>query len=88
MNVVETSNLIKVYPGNVRAVDEVDFEITEGEIFGFLGPNGAGKTTTIKILNTLLTPTSGNAVCWDILSDGGLLSVPLTSILVCQAGSL
>ncbi len=62
MNIIETSKLTKVFPGDIRAVDEVDFEIKAGEIFGFLGPNGAGKTTTIKMLNTLLQPTSGTAV--------------------------
>ena len=58
---IETDKLTKVFKGNVRAVDGVDFEVKEGEIFGFLGPNGAGKTTTIKMLNTLIAPTSGSA---------------------------
>ena len=44
-----------------KAVDNISFEIEEGEIFGFLGPNGAGKSTTMMILTTLLKPTSGNA---------------------------
>ena len=61
MNVIETHELVKVFPGGIRAVDGIDFEVKEGQIFGFLGPNGAGKTTTIKILNTLLLPTSGSA---------------------------
>lgn len=50
--------------GKIKAVDNVSFEVKEGEIFGFLGPNGAGKTTTINMLTTLLKPSSGNAeVC-------------------------
>ena len=52
--------LVKDYP-KVRAVDEVSFSVKEGEIFGLLGPNGAGKTTTIRILLTLIKPTSGKA---------------------------
>ena len=46
--------------GKVTAVDDVSFTVQEGEIFGFLGPNGAGKSTTIKMLTTLLKPTSGS----------------------------
>src|SRR4051795_3144827 len=45
----------------VRAVDGVDLDIEDGEIVGFLGPNGAGKTTTLRMLTTLLRPTSGPA---------------------------
>jgi ABC-2 type transport system ATP-binding protein len=48
--------------GELAAVDGLDLDIPEGEIFGFLGPNGAGKTTTVKILTGLLRPTSGRAV--------------------------
>lgn len=47
--------------GDFIAVDDLSFEVAEGEIFGFLGPNGAGKTTTIKMLSGLLPPTSGRA---------------------------
>jgi ABC-2 type transport system ATP-binding protein len=62
MNIIRAKALSKVFAGDIKAVDTIDFEVGEGEIFGFLGPNGAGKTTTIKILNTLLKPTSGTAI--------------------------
>jgi ABC-2 type transport system ATP-binding protein len=62
MSIIETHQLTKVFPGDIRAVDGIDFEVKEGEIFAFLGPNGAGKTTTIKMLNTLIPPTSGTAM--------------------------
>jgi len=61
MSVIRTQSLSKIFPGNIKAVDGIDFEVNAGEIFGFLGPNGAGKTTTIKMLNTLIWPTSGTA---------------------------
>jgi ABC-2 type transport system ATP-binding protein len=62
--VVKVSDLTKTFNGKLKAVDSVSFEVEEREIFGFLGPNGAGKTTTIKMLTTLLRPTSGTAtVC-------------------------
>ena len=51
-------DLVKKF-GDLTAVDHVSFDVKQGEIFAFLGPNGAGKTTTIKMLTTLLTPTSG-----------------------------
>jgi len=63
-SIIKTENLTKIYPGNIKAVDNVSFEVKEEEIYGFLGPNGAGKTTTILMLITLLKPTSGKAtVC-------------------------
>jgi ABC-2 type transport system ATP-binding protein len=61
MSVIRTYGLTKIFLGNIKAVDGIDFEVNAGEIFGFLGPNGAGKTTTIKMLNTLILPTSGTA---------------------------
>src|SRR5688572_12818219 len=48
--------------GIVHAVDRVSFEVRAGEVFGLLGPNGAGKTTTMRILCTVLKPTSGTAL--------------------------
>ena len=55
---IRAQQLVKTF-GNHVAVDHVSFDVPEGEIFAFLGPNGAGKTTTIKMLTTLLAPTSG-----------------------------
>jgi ABC-2 type transport system ATP-binding protein len=55
---IRVENLVKAY-GKFTAVDDISFSVDAGEIFAFLGPNGAGKTTTIKILTTLLKPTSG-----------------------------
>jgi ABC-2 type transport system ATP-binding protein len=60
VKIIETHELTKEFNGLV-AVDKVTFSVERGEIFGFLGPNGAGKTTTIKMLTTLLLPTSGTA---------------------------
>lgn len=70
VSMVEVRNLSKTF-GKLRAVDDVSFEVREGEIFGFLGPNGAGKSTTINMLTTLLKPSSGTAqVCgYDVYKD-------------------
>lgn len=55
---IKATNLVKKF-NNFTAVDSISFDIEEGQIFAFLGPNGAGKSTTIKMLTTLLEPTSG-----------------------------
>ena len=57
--VVTARSLTRTF-GDFRAVDNIDFEVSKGEIFGFLGPNGAGKTTTVRILCGLLRPSSGD----------------------------
>ena len=61
MPAIEVSALEREFPGGIRAVDGVDLEVADGEIYAFLGPNGAGKTTTVRMLTTLLRPTGGHA---------------------------
>ena len=71
MNAIEVSHLRRLFKSSIGvikrstkeviAVEDVSFEIQEGELFGLLGPNGAGKTTTVKMLTTLLIPTAGSA---------------------------
>src|ERR1700691_1503250 len=58
---IDTTGLTR-YFGNMAAVDHIDLRIPYGQIFGLLGPNGAGKSTTVKMLTTLLDPSSGRAV--------------------------
>lgn len=64
MEIVNVTNLKKIY-GEFQAVDDISFDIEQGEVFGFLGPNGAGKTSTINMMIGLSRPTSGN-----IMIDG------------------
>jgi len=59
---IVTRGLTKVYPGDIRAVDDLNLVVERGEIFGLLGPNGAGKTTTAGMLTTRVVPTSGSAM--------------------------
>jgi len=61
MSIIETKQLTKKYD-RLTAVDNLDLNIEEGEIFGLLGPNGAGKTTTLMMLTTLIKPTSGGGI--------------------------
>ena len=61
MSVIETKNLTKYY-GKSRGIVDVSFSVEEGEVFGFIGPNGAGKSTTIRLLLSLIYPTSGSAL--------------------------
>jgi len=60
MNVIEINHLTKYY-GKARGIEDVSLAVEEGEIFGFIGPNGAGKSTTIRLLLSLIYPTSGSA---------------------------
>ena len=68
---IEVKNLTKEFDG-ISAVNDISFEVKDGEVFAFLGPNGAGKTTTVNILSTLLTPTSGKArvAGYDVTKEG------------------
>ena len=59
MAIVTANKLVKDY-GTFRAVDSIDFEIADGEFFGFLGPNGAGKTTVMRVVYCFMPPTSGD----------------------------
>jgi len=70
LHIIETKSLSKKF-GNFKALDDISFQVEEGEIFGFLGPNGAGKSTTMMILTTLLKPTSGHALVagYDVISQ-------------------
>lgn len=64
MNAINVSDLKKSYDGQTNALNNISLSIPKGEIFGFLGPNGSGKTTTVRILNGILSATSG---CTEIL---------------------
>lgn len=59
--IIQVTHLVKTFK-QFTAVDNISFNVKKGEIFAFLGPNGAGKTTTIKMLTTLLAPTSGKII--------------------------
>ena len=61
MQAIKTAQLVKRYK-NITAVDKLDLEIRQGELFSLLGVNGSGKTTTIKMLSCLTKPTHGDAV--------------------------
>lgn len=71
MSIIDVSHLTKYY-GKSRGIVDVSFNVEEGEIFGFIGPNGAGKSTTIRLLLSLIHPTSGSANLFgkDVTSHG------------------
>jgi ABC-2 type transport system ATP-binding protein len=88
VSALHTSQLTKVYPPGITAVDHLDLEVQEGEIFGLLGPNGAGKSTTAGILTGRVVPTSGTATVAgiDVTKDTDLVKqvigvVPQTNTL-------
>ena len=59
MSCIDVNHLSKSY-GSVNAVNDLILSVKKGQVFGFLGPNGAGKSTTIKLLTTLIRPSSGS----------------------------
>lgn len=63
---IEVTELVKTYPGNVKALDGISFTIKTGEVCGYLGANGAGKSTTIKILTGMLSADSGRVLIGEI----------------------
>jgi ABC-2 type transport system ATP-binding protein len=69
---IHVTGLVREFKGGIRAVDGIDLHVASGEIYGFLGPNGAGKSTTVKVLTTLLPPSSGTATVagYDVATDG------------------
>ncbi len=71
MSIIEVNKLTKYY-GKARGIVDVSFGVEEGEIFGFIGPNGAGKSTTIRLLLSLIYPTSGSATVFgkDCIAHG------------------
>lgn len=73
MGAIEVRGLERTFSGGITAVDGIDLEVAEGEIYAFLGPNGAGKTTTVRMLTTLLRPTGGTASVagHDVASEPG-----------------
>src|SRR6187401_261240 len=69
---IEVEALVREFKNGPRAVDGIDLEVAQGEIYGFLGPNGAGKSTTVLMLTTLLPPTAGTARVggFDVVAQG------------------
>jgi ABC-2 type transport system ATP-binding protein len=69
---IEVEALVREFKNGPRAVDGIDLEVAQGEIYGFLGPNGAGKSTTVLMLTTLLPPTAGTARVggYDVVEQG------------------
>jgi ABC-2 type transport system ATP-binding protein len=73
MRMIEARALTKTYPGDVRALDGLTFEVADGTIFGLLGPNGAGKSTAVKVLTTLAAADGGEArvAGYDVAREAG-----------------
>jgi len=69
---VEANDLVKTF-GNIKALNSISFTIHQGEVYGLIGPNGAGKTTTLRIVSTLILPTSGSVTVFgkDVVKQAG-----------------
>src|SRR5208283_4263991 len=78
MSIVTVKNLVKDY-GTFRAVDSIDFEIAQGEFFGFLGPNGAGKTSVMRVIYCFMPPTSGDVKIFglDVIESPSLIKAKI-----------
>jgi ABC-2 type transport system ATP-binding protein len=80
---IEVEGLVREFKGGIRAVDGIDLRVEPGRIYGFLGPNGAGKSTTVKVLTTLLPPTSGRATVagYDVATQGAQVRASIGAAL-------
>jgi ABC-2 type transport system ATP-binding protein len=93
---IRVENLVKIFPGRgtprtaVRAVDDLSFSVGRGSIFGLLGPNGAGKTTTLRILMTIVRPSSGHAsvLGHDVVREGLAVRRQIVAVIQEQAAEL
>ena len=83
MGAIEVAGLVREFKKGPRAVDGIDLEVAEGEIYGFLGPNGAGKSTTVHMLTTLLPPTAGTArvAGFDVVHEGAKVRAQIGAAL-------
>jgi len=88
VSAIRTEGLTKVFAADIRAVDGINLDIQSGQIFGFLGANGSGKTTTVRMLTTLLRPTSGHAWVNDLDVEKHATAVRATVGVALQEASL
>ena len=83
---IEVEGLVREFKNGPRAVDGIDLQVAQGEIYGFLGPNGAGKSTTVLMLTTLLPPTAGTArvAGYDVVEEGPRVRASIGAALQCD----
>ncbi|HWS91701.1 MAG TPA: ATP-binding cassette domain-containing protein, partial [Mycobacterium sp.] len=79
---IELDGVAKTFDGTIHALQDVSFSVPAGSVCGLLGHNGAGKTTTIKVLSTLLRPTSGQAIVagYDVVRQPAQVRASIGSI--------